>query len=221
MLRRSAVALASLVSVLMFQQPSWSTDCPGFCTQCRSDSIFVCGSGCVASYSCSLSTCTCSFSCRTSGGCPHSPQGVSFHDRLDPKVEFALWMNAHAPSNIHFDVSRQVDVPLTVTDLSVRNDPGRQTSQLIYTVRNESDSTLQEIQLMLVFFNDRNEPLGGEYLSESLSLGAQQEYQFQASLHHYVDDGQRVAIRFVRFRTDTQSWHGNHAEIISSIKQRS
>jgi hypothetical protein len=40
---------------------------PGFCTQCKQDAVATCGPGNVKNYSCSLSTCTCSFTCFCNG----------------------------------------------------------------------------------------------------------------------------------------------------------
>lgn len=39
------------------------TSCPGFCIDCRADADATCGAGNIKNYSCSLSTCTCSYEC--------------------------------------------------------------------------------------------------------------------------------------------------------------
>jgi hypothetical protein len=217
--------LACIVCSVLLQCSGWSSDCPGFCVQCRSDAIFVCGSGCVQSFSCSLSTCTCSFSSRTSGRCPHAPTAsILLRERLDlPNFELASWRNPgtqSSASNIKLDVVPQPEVPLAITNLAISNDWGRQVSTLTYTIKNEARSHLQAVSVIVVLLNDRNEPLGGEVLREDLGLNSGEERRLQSSLTHYVDSGQVVRIAFTSYRTDAETWAAEHEQLIESMKQR-
>lgn len=216
--------LGCLTLAITLQHEARSVDCSGFCIQCRTDALSVCGAGCVQNYSCSLSTCTCSFGCRS--GCHPANSANSrstdlLRDRLTSQP--ASWTssdNRYSPPNIRFDVIAQPEVPLAIANLGIENDLGRQSSELNYTVRNESGSNLRTIHIMLVFFNDLGEPLGGESLTETLRLAPQAAQHFRVPLSHYVDSGNRVAIAFSAFKTATQSWLGDHEAIISAMKQR-
>ena len=214
----ACIAFSVLLSHL-----GWSSDCPGLCVQSRTDAITLCGSGCINSYSCSLSTCTCSFSCRTIGGCPHAPTAsILLRDHL-PNVELASLHNPEtqsSASNIKLDVVPQAEVPLAVRNLSVSNDWGRQVSTLTYTIKNESASHLRAMSMMIALFNDRNEPLGAEVLREDLGLNPGEERRVQSSLSHYVDSGQAVRIAFTSYRTDAQTWTAEHEQLITSMKRR-
>ena len=214
------MALNCLVLAVMLHQQAWSVDCPGFCIQCRSDANNVCGAGCVRSYSCSLSTCTCSFTC--SGGC--HPGGLSPNALLQDslKLQVSTLKNAnrsYATPDVPFNLVLQPDVPLAVTQVELGNDPGRQVSEITYTLKNDADFTLRGIRIMLVFFNDRGESLGAESLDERLSLVPRAEKVLRASLRNYVDSGQHVAIAVTDFETDAKSWHGDHAKIIKAMKE--
>jgi hypothetical protein len=126
----------------------------------------------------------------------------------------------YSPPNVHFDPIAQPEVALTISGLEIRNDPGRQLSDLKYTLRNESGSKLRSVHIMLTFFNGTDEPTGGERLSVSASLNPGESHALVTSLHHYVDSGDRVAIAITDFETDTQKWHGDHKEIIQAMKRR-
>lgn len=217
----------TLTVAFFFAIPSSAVDCPGFCVQCRNDSIAVCGAGCVQSLSCSLSTCTCSFTCRTTGGCPHSPAALRQPHLLDQQLERASWQvsTGDSPPSVTFDVIAQPDVPLGIDKVVVHNDPGRQISELMYTVTNRSGFTLRGVSLLVTFFNDRNEPLGGEVIPNGQScaqdgaLKIVDSQELRVRLAHYVDSGQRVSLAISSFRTDTQSWKSDHDSIIKSMKQ--
>ena len=221
----SAVFFVLLLSVLV--APAFATECPGFCVECRSTAVALCGAGCIQSYSCSLQSCTCSFTCRTSGGCPHSPTALQWRDSLTPKLEFASWQESatYSPPSIRFDVISQPELPLRIDKVSVRNDPGRQASVLTYTVTNTSGTAVRAISLLVTFFNDRNEPLGGEVVrggqncAREGALDASDGKELKVSLSHYVDSGQRVSLAVSSFRTDTQSWNGDQESIVKSMKQ--
>jgi hypothetical protein len=128
--------------------------------------------------------------------------------------------NRYSPPDVHFQVIAQPDVPIGISSVAVRNDPGRQCSELHFTLKNQTASTLRAIHFLILFFNDRNEPLGGESLTETLNLNPNEDHQVQASLNHFVDSGQRVAVAFTGYKTDTQSWRGDHKAIIESMKGR-
>jgi len=212
---------ALIVVTITLHLGAWSVDCPGFCTQCRTDAISLCGAGCISSYSCSLATCTCTFSCRP--GCyPSLPKPALFlRDKLDlPKLTSSSWQSEGGKSipNIRFEIVPQSEVPLTIRELTIRNDPGRQSSEIAYVLKNDTGSRLEAISLMVVFFNERNEPLGGEVLREHIALSPNEEHRLQTPLSHYVDNGQRVSLAFTSFQTDGQSWVGDHDPIIKAMK---
>jgi hypothetical protein len=204
------------------QYTAWSVDCPGFCIQCKNDALSLCGAGCIQSYSCSLSTCTCGFSSRS--GChPSSPTpDALMRDSLDlSKLNLASWKDSgsrYSTPNVHFDVVGQPEVALSVTGLAIRNDSGRQVSELTYTVKNMTGFRLREISIMVVFFSEVNEPLGAEILTETLNLSPNGERPLRISLRQYVDSGQRVSLAFTSFKTDAQSWAGEHAPLINAMK---
>jgi len=128
--------------------------------------------------------------------------------------------NKYSSPDFHLDLVAQPEVPLTISGVEIRNDPGRQLSELRYRLRNEAGSKLRAIQILLTFFNDRNEPLGGEHLSVSPALKPGENHQFVTFLSHYVDSRQRVAIAITDFQTETQTWHGDHKVIIDAMKRR-
>jgi hypothetical protein len=139
-------------------------------------------------------------------------------------LKVASWKGStkYSPPNITFDVMHQSEVPLTVGGVSLRNDPGRQVSELTYTVTNKSGATLRAISFLVTFFNDRNEPLGGEVINggESCVQGGTPDIaELRTPLAHYVDSGQRVSLAVTSFRTDAQSWKGDHELIVKSMKQ--
>jgi hypothetical protein len=225
-MRRVVLLVGSVV--LLFVAQIFGTDCPGFCVQCRTDAISVCGSGCIASYSCSLSTCTCQFSCRTGGGCPGAPVGARWPESLNhPKLELASWQGStsYSPPDVKFDVIAQPEVPLAIDNVSLHNDPGRQISELTYTITNKSGIPVRGVSLFVTFFNGMNQPLGGEVIrdGESCTRGEDLEIkdskELSTTLSHYVDSGQRVSLAVSSYRTDTQTWNGNHESIVRSMKQ--
>src|SRR6267154_3379964 len=79
-----------------------ASDCPGFCIECKSAAIGLCGANCVASFSCSLNTCTCTFSCKPT--CTHAPTAaVLLRDPL--KLQLASLGESdgkYSPPNVHF-----------------------------------------------------------------------------------------------------------------------
>ncbi len=59
----------SVVPAALHATPQVAASCPNdFCVECRISAVDICN-GCILSYSCSLSTCTCSFTCRTNPPC--------------------------------------------------------------------------------------------------------------------------------------------------------
>jgi hypothetical protein len=123
------------------------------------------------------------------------------------------------PLNVRFEVVPQLDVPLEMTGLSINNDPGHHASQLTLTIKSSAASRLRSVSLLITFFNDRNEPLGGEIVRESFDANPNHRHHLQIPLSHYVDSGQRVALAFTSFQTETQSWAGDHEPIIQAMKQ--
>jgi hypothetical protein len=120
---------------------------------------------------------------------------------------------------VAFNLVLQPEVPLAVTQVELGNDPGRQVSEITYTVKNDADFTLRTIRILLAFFNDLGEPLGAESLDERLSLTPRGEKVLRAALRNYVDSGQHVAIAVTDFETDAKTWHGDHAKIIKAMKE--
>jgi hypothetical protein len=90
---------------------------------------------------------------------------------------------------------------------------------LSYPVKNDADASLREIRVMLIFFNDRNEPLAGKLLSEALNVSPHSNHTVRVPLRHYVDSGQRVAVAVTAFKTDSDSWQGDHSQIIKAMKK--
>ncbi len=156
------------------------------------------------------------------GWCTHAPtSAVLLREPINLQVaSLAAPDTKYSRPDFHLDLIAQPDVPLTISGVEIRNDSGRQLSELKYSLRNEAGSKLRAIHILLTFFNDRNEPLGGEHLSVSPTLKPGKNHQFVASLSHYVDSGQRVAIAITDFQTETQTWHGDHKVIIDAMKRR-
>jgi hypothetical protein len=156
------------------------------------------------------------------GWCTHAPtSAVLLRAPITlPLASGAASDNKYSRPDFHLDLVAQPEVPLTISGVEIRNDPGRQLSELKYSLRNESGSKLRAIQILLTFFNERNEPLGGQHLSASPELKSGKNHQFVTSLSHYVDSGQRVAIAIIDFQTETQTWHGDHKVIIDAMKRR-
>ena len=143
-----------------------------------------------------------------------------FHEGALKLASWSERENTLTPLNVHFSILEQRDVPLSVSDLSVRNDAGRETSDLLYTIQNAGDSNVSSASLIVLFFNDRNEPLGGEMFRETLNLSPNGKVQMRTSLKHFVDSGQRVSIAVRAYVTDIQSWHADDATIIEAIKNQ-
>ena len=137
-----------------------------------------------------------------------------------PPASGAVSDNKYSRPDFHLDLVAQPEVPLTISGVEIRNDPGRQLSELKYSLRNEAGSKLRAFHILLTFFNDRNEPLGGEHLRVSPALKSGKNHQFATSLSHYVDNGQRVAVAITEFETETQTWHGDQTVIIDAMKRR-
>jgi hypothetical protein len=121
---------------------------------------------------------------------------------------------------VRLEVIPQLGIPVAVSGLNVRSDPGRQTSHLRYAIKNNGASRLHSIHLLVVFFNDRNEPLGGESLSENVVLSPDESRDFTTALRHYVEDGQRVAVAVTEYATDAESWRADHTAVINAMKQQ-
>jgi hypothetical protein len=213
------VVFTYLALTLIGVNAAQGSDCPGFRIQCRSDAVSACGAACVASFSCSLNTCTCSFACKPTCTAPSS--AVLLRDPINIQLaSVASSDTKYSSPDFHLDLVSQPDVPLTISGVEIRNDSGRQLSELEYSLRNEAGSKLRAIHILLTFFNDRNEPSGGERLSLSPSLNQGENHQFVVSLSHYVESGQRVAIAITDFETETQTWHGDHKVVIGAMKRR-
>jgi hypothetical protein len=215
------LALCVLVTIV-FPAYHALAQCPGICAECRSDALSVCGVGCVASVNCSQKDCTCGYSCRPNCK-PSSMDGVSLKDD-QLKLQAARWneMDQRYPSSptVHLRVADQSDMPIAITDSAIHNESGRGLSELTYKIKNQGVSNLREISLMIVFFNDLREPLGGETICEkALSLAPNQERILRVPLGHYVENGQRLWLAIRKFKTDTQSWAGDDQTIVNTIRR--
>lgn len=215
----SLAALGCLAFAVLLQPSASSSDCPGICTECRTDAIAVCGAGCVQSVSCSQKDCSCGYSCRA--GCyPGSPTGVALKENIFPQSSLRPDGGQYTSSPLaQLNVVEQSAVPLALSDISINNEPGRELSQLVFKVQNQSNSPLRKVSLMLVFLGSSGKPLGGETFCEQLNLKSNDGQSLRVPLKHYVESGQRVWIAFRRFKTDAQSWAGNGDEIIANIRQ--
>jgi len=236
-MRRLLLFLTFVGSLYCVQAAVAVGDCPGLCLDCRQAAVSVCGPGCVMNVSCSLSQCTCSFSCRTP--CTQSPQGVSsrqgdsLRPMLDPRLELASWQPAmrYSPANVKIDIIDQPDVPLSIENVSIHGDSGRQISELSYTLTNKSGFNVQSASLFVSFFNDRNEPLGGEIINVGESCGPTQgeaesknfprtDKELLVPLKHFVDSGDRVSLAILNYHSDARSWTGDRESIITTMKLR-
>ena len=195
-----------------------ASDCPGLCAECRSLALSICGGNCVANFACSLSQCSCGFSCKPN--CTKSPVALVLRDPLKPQLASLKISPKQSPANVRFVIVNQPEVPIVMADFEVGNDAGRQVSELTYTLRNESGFSLKEVRITLAFFNELNEPLGGEVVTETLNLETQESRHLHVSLKHYVDSGERVSVAFTSYRTDTQSWHADNEAVAKAMKQQ-
>jgi hypothetical protein len=215
------LCIASLVAVCLLPYDAGAVECPGFCAQCRSDALFVCGAGCVQQYSCSLSECSCSFTCAM-GSCRSG--GIPAEGLLRDSIGSAIGAlqntsRTHSTPRASFRVTAAPGIHVSVADIQIGNDSGREVSQMSYTISNGTDFSLRTVRILIVFFSDLGKPLGAESISEALTLAPRQQQVLQATLRHYVGNGQHVAIAITDFETTAQSWHGDHAEIIKAMRQ--
>ena len=197
-----------------------AAQCPGMCIECKTDALSVCGGGCVASMSCSNKDCSCSYTCRA--GChPGGPVGIALKENIfgfnSPAANDTSEYSS-APT-VNLRVVAQSAVPLTVSEVAIRNEPGRELSQVTFKVHNQSNAPLREVSLMLVFLSPSGEPLGGETFCQHIDLKPNAEQSVTVPLKHYVESGQHVWIAVRRFKTDAQSWTGDGDEIVANIKR--
>src|SRR5260370_6964607 len=112
------VVFTYLALTLIGINAAQGSDCPGFCIQCRSDAVSVCGAACVASFSCSLNTCTCSFACKPTCTAPSS--AVWLRDPINIQLtSVAASDTKYSSPNFHLDLVAQPTFPLPISHLQI------------------------------------------------------------------------------------------------------